>query len=110
MSALFSESPGNVAEEPWAPRIHIEASADTASFFCVLQLTDEVVAEAFPGIQSLDELRKALAESTAAQREEDQRDKVHEALIKVGQPLPSQPPHRPGHETKAVERSTGCCI
>ncbi|CAK0765119.1 hypothetical protein CVIRNUC_003226 [Coccomyxa viridis] len=49
----------------------------------VPDLTDEVVAEAFPGIQSLDELRKALAESTAAQREEDQRDKVHEALIKA---------------------------
>lgn len=39
--------------------------------------------EAFSGIESLEELREALKVSTAAQREEDQRDKVHEALIKV---------------------------
>jgi hypothetical protein len=46
-------------------------------------LTDELVREAFTGIDSLEQLREALTASTAAQREEDQREKVHEALIKV---------------------------
>ena len=39
--------------------------------------------EAFSGIDSLEQLQEALKASTAVQREEDQRDKVHEALIKV---------------------------
>ena len=73
------------------------------TLLCILQLTDEVVAEAFPGVQSLDELRQALAESTAAQREEDQRDKIHEALIKVGYPVPPCPLHQSRHDPKAVQ-------
>ena len=47
------------------------------------QLTDELIRGKFGGIETLQQLREAFSVATAAQREQDQRDKVHEALIKV---------------------------
>lgn len=37
----------------------------------------------FPGVGSVESLRAALTDSTAAQREEDQKEAVHEALIRA---------------------------
>lgn len=48
-----------------------------------LQLTDDLVEASFPGVGSVESLRSALADSTAAQREEDQKEAVHEALIRA---------------------------
>lgn len=45
------------------------------------QLTDDLVEASFPGVGSVESLRAALIDSTAAQREEDQKEAVHEALI-----------------------------
>ena len=48
-----------------------------------MQLTDELVRGAFDGIENLQQLREAFSVATVAQREYDQKEKVHEALIKV---------------------------
>ncbi|CAL8467961.1 g7499 [Coccomyxa elongata] len=45
------------------------------------ELTDDLVEASFPGVGSVESLRAALIDSTAAQREEDQKEAVHEALI-----------------------------
>ena len=50
---------------------------------CAVQLTDDLVEASFPGVGSVESLRAALADSTAVQREEDQREAVHEALIRA---------------------------
>jgi len=47
----------------------------------LLQLTDEMVEANFPGMGTLANFRAKLLESTVVQRDEDQREKVHEALI-----------------------------
>ncbi|CAL5219954.1 g1886 [Coccomyxa viridis] len=47
------------------------------------ELTDELVRGAFDGIENLQQLREAFSVATVAQREYDQREKVHEALIKA---------------------------
>lgn len=41
-----------------------------------LQLTDDLVEAAFPGVGGVDALRAALNESTALQREEDQKEQA----------------------------------
>ncbi|KAK9909292.1 hypothetical protein WJX75_000086 [Coccomyxa subellipsoidea] len=47
------------------------------------ELTDDLVEASFPGVGSVESLRAALTDSTAAQREEDQKEAVHEALIRA---------------------------
>ncbi len=46
-----------------------------------VQLTDEFVEEAMPGIGGVEGLRTQLLRTTAAQREAEQKERVHEALI-----------------------------